>query len=188
MSFIRITVLIQTLISLMVLSSSIAFGQNVPLKKDNVKVKGPMLAHIVLNVSDIKKSAKFYQDLLNMDVTEIAESDGKTRYFLSNTDSHHKLVLMENSDLPEYNQRIIQQIAFEVPDRKSLLAQYQKLKNQPQLELKNNQISWSIYIRDPDNNNIEIFWDVRDQPFGDKKWKGEVTELSEESLKTGIPE
>lgn len=147
----------------------------------------PLLAHLVLQVSDINSSLMFYQHYLGMEVNEIAESEGETRHFLSNTQSHHKLVLMEKKDLPETAQRALQQMAFEVPDHQTLVKYYLQLKEQHKLELKNNQISWSIYVDDPDNNQIEIFWDIRNQPFGKEKWNGQTTSLSEKELLKGNP-
>lgn len=149
--------------------------------------EAPLLAHLVLQVSDINSSLMFYQNYLGMVVTEKAESEDETRHFLSNTQSHHKLVLIQKKDLPDTARRALQQIAFEVPDHQTLVKYYLKLKEQHRLELKNNQISWSIYVDDPDGNQVEIFWDIRNQPFGKEKWNGKTTSLSEEKLLKGKP-
>lgn len=121
-----------------------------------------------------------------MNLTEKAnDKDGHTRFFITNTNSHHKLVLMEQKDLPPASGRVLQQIAFEVPDHETFVRYYHKLKGQSGLELKDNRISWSIYVEDPDKNQVEIFWDIRNKPFGAKKWEGKSEDLPEKTLLKG---
>lgn len=145
------------------------------------------LSHILIHTHKAAKALSFYQETLAMRIHEKAESEGETRYFLSNNDSHHQLVLVERPALAESNERVIQQTAFNVPNHNSLVEHYLRLKDRYPLELKNNQISWSIYLHDPDGNQVEIYWDIRDQPFGEAMWKGNTEELAEEILLRGYP-
>lgn len=147
----------------------------------------PMLAHLVLQVSDPEASLKFYQEFLDMELSEKSAANSRNRFFLTNSGSHHKLVLMENKNLPDTSQRILQQIAFEVPDHPTLVQYYKRIKNKTKTELKDNQISWSVYFYDPDQNKIEIFLDTRNKPFGQEKWQGQTKPLPEETLLRGNP-
>jgi len=33
-------------------------------------------------------------------------------------------------------------------------------------------ISWAMYFDDPDGNGLEIYWDTREEPGGQKLWRG----------------
>lgn len=147
----------------------------------------PTLGHILIHTSNMEEALSFYQETLDMRINEKAQAEGEVRYFLTNNESHHQLVLKKESRLAGNEDRVIQQIAFKVPDHDSLLRYYNRLKDQNELELKNNQISWSIYLHDPDGNQIEIYWDIRDLPFGSSKWKGQSEDLTEDMLLRGRP-
>ncbi|WP_416440291.1 VOC family protein [Leeuwenhoekiella sp. A16] len=144
------------------------------------------LGHIVLQVSNLKTSQDFYKDVLNMKTHEQATYQGKTRVFLaSGDDEHHELVLQERKTANDshVNTRYLQQLAFELNDHATLVDFYKQLKNKNiALQLKNNQISWSLYFYDPDSVQIELYWDVRNEPFGKTKFKGNQKELSEDLL------
>lgn len=145
------------------------------------------LSHILIHTQNTAKTLSFYQETLAMRIHEEAESEGETRYFLSNDESHHQLVVVEKAGIAETSQRVIQQIAFNVPDHASLVQHYLRLKDRYTLELKNNQISWSVYLHDPDGNQVEIYWDIRDQAFGEAMWNGNTEKLTEEALIRGYP-
>ncbi|AHM62416.1 dioxygenase [Flammeovirgaceae bacterium 311] len=147
----------------------------------------PVLGHIMLRVSDVEASMRFYRQYLQMELKEKTTYEGVTRYFLSSTDSHHQLVLIQQQELPDREQRVLQQIAFQVADHAGLVKAYQTLKNVEGLEMEDNKISWSLYLKDPDGNKVEVYWDVRDQPFGASKWNGQTGELTAEVLLRGKP-
>jgi catechol-2,3-dioxygenase len=48
--------------------------------------------------------------------------------------------------------------------------------------IKDNQVSLSIYFPDPDDVTVEIYWDISDQPFGEKMWNGNQEDISEEKF------
>lgn len=161
----------------------VSFGQTT--SQNNSNPTPASLGHIMIYVTDIESSLAFYQQYLQMEVHEKSEGQGGIRCFLSNTDSHHQLVLIENNGITDTTQRVLQQIAFKVPDRNTFVQYYNMLKGQEDIELKNNQISWSIYLQDPDQNEIEIYWDIREQPFGKAQWNNQTTALTEEELLQG---
>ncbi|MDT0677260.1 VOC family protein [Autumnicola musiva] len=142
------------------------------------------LGHIVLQVSDLQESQKFYEDVLDMTTHEEAVYNNAKRIFLSATDSHHELVLKEGLEekIPT-DKRYLQQLAIQVKDHEELVTYYENLKSRNiPMELKDNRISWSIYIYDPDSVSVEIYWDVRKEPFGEQKLKGIQDELTPELL------
>ncbi|WP_224997684.1 VOC family protein [Cesiribacter sp. SM1] len=149
--------------------------------------KAPVLGHIMVRVSDAEASLRFYRQYLQMELKEKTTHEGETRYFLSSTNSHHQLVLIQKQNLPEQEQRILQQIAFQVSDHAGLVEAYQKLKDVDGFEMSDNKISWSLYFKDPDENKMEVYWDVRDQPFGSPKWNGQTEPLTEAALLRGKP-
>ncbi|MDT0647946.1 VOC family protein [Zunongwangia sp. F260] len=145
------------------------------------------IGHIVLQVSDLQKSQRFYEDILNMRTNEEASYNGKKRIFLSATESHHELVLKEGlQERIATSKRYLQQLAFKLNSREKLAEYYQNLERENlNPELKDNQISWSLYFYDPDSVYIELYWDVRDEDFGDQKLRGIQEELSPEQLLNG---
>jgi catechol-2,3-dioxygenase len=77
-------------------------------------------------------------------------------------------------------------LAFKLNSREKLAEYYQNLERENlNPELKDNQISWSLYFYDPDSVYIELYWDVRDEDFGDQKLRGIQEELSPEQLLNG---
>lgn len=178
-----------TAITLVLLAAALySFREtNIMLPTAQRSEQAATLSHILIHTENAAKALSFYQEALAMRIHEKAESEGETRYFLSNNDSHHQLVLMEKPALAASNRRVMQQIAFNVPDHASLVQHYLRLKDRYPLELKNNQISWSVYLHDPDGNQVEIYWDIRDQAFGEALWNGNTEELAEEALLRGHP-
>ena len=120
-----------------------------------------------------------------METKEEVNYNNRKRIFLSSTDEHHELVLVEKKsteNIPEKN-RCLQQVAFEMESQQALADTYQNLqKKSIALDLKDNQISWSIYFYDPDSVQIELYWDIRDEPFGKKQFQGNQTPLSARKL------
>ena len=156
-------------------------------KENNIDNYDQKLGHLVLQVSDTDKSTEFYTNIVGLQLRERATYDGKTRIFMSSTNEHHELVLQQqNSNAKKsesVKQRFLQQIAFEQKDHEGLVRYYKRLKkNNIHVELKNNQISWSLYFYDPDSIQIEAYWDIRKEPFGKEKFDGKQEELQESTL------
>lgn len=148
------------------------------------------IGHVVLEVSDLERSTAFYRDMLHLEVKEEAANEAERRVFLSGSEEHHELVLVkEKGPLAAWftdrfsSETAVQQIAFGVGSHEALVSYVQKLQERDvPFELKDNQIAWSIYFLDPNNIQVEVYWDVRDQPFGKQQWQGEQAELSLERL------
>jgi catechol 2,3-dioxygenase len=141
------------------------------------------IGHIHLKVRDLGRSARFYQEFLDM---KERERIGNHFVFLSGTDVHHEVALQEVGEDAKSPGRYdvgLFHTAFEVPDRKALALAYKKLKgNDIPVLVVDHRISWAIYFFDPDGNGLEIYWDARYQKDGALLWEGRDRPLSEEKL------
>lgn len=121
------------------------------------------LGHVVLYVTNIKTVADFYRDTLGF--TEIAR-DRHTALF-SGGRTHHELLLIEVGGTP--NKKEIKpglyHIGFKVADTNEELKEvYRHLKkhNVTIIGTGDHTVTHSIYILDPDGNELELYADVSD--------------------------
>lgn len=144
-----------------------------------------MPGHIVMMATDLDRTQQFYEEHLNFKTVEEVVFDGLRRIFMSASDKHHELVLLESrvKDFPPVDQRQLQQVAFEVASHEILVDYYNHIKetNIPHV-IKDNQVSLSLYFPDPDDVTVELYWDITDQPFGEKMWRGNHEDISEEKF------
>lgn len=126
------------------------------------------LQHLVLWVSDVERSVRFYRDVLGFEV--------KTRYpnaaFLrihGSADDHH-LGLFEQTGVPSPDERVARMYhsAWEVGEITDLVRARQRLIEAGALVGSSNHgVSLSLYAKDPDGLEFEIFWTVPDgKPVG----------------------
>ena len=121
------------------------------------------LQHLVLWVSDVERSVRFYRDVLGFEV--------KMRYpnaaFLKipgSLDDHH-LGLFEQTGVPRPDERVARMYhsAWEVGDLTDLARARQRLGDAGALVGSSNHgVSLSLYAKDPDGLEFEIFWTVPD--------------------------
>ncbi len=141
--------------------------------------------HIVMMVTDLDRTVQFYEKYLDFHETEEVVYDGLRRIFMSASDKHHELVLLESrvKEFPPADHRQLQQVAFEVPTHDVLVEIYNRIKQTdiPHV-IMDNQVSLSLYFPDPDDVTVEIYWDITDQPFGEQMWRGNQVEISEEKF------
>ncbi|HEV8458879.1 MAG TPA: VOC family protein [Methylomirabilota bacterium] len=119
------------------------------------------LQHLVLWVSNVERSVRFYCDVLGFEV--------KTRYpnaaFLKipgSPDDHH-LGLFEQSGLPRPDEGVARMYhsAWEVADITDLVRARRRLTEAGALVGSSNHgVSLSLYAKDPDGLEFEIFWTV----------------------------
>lgn len=144
-----------------------------------------MPGHIVMMATDLDQTQQFYEEHLNFHTNEEVIYDGLRRIFMSASDNHHELVLLESrvEEFPPIEQRQLQQVAFEVPTHDILTDYYNHIKQTdiPHV-IMDNQVSLSIYFPDPNDVTVEIYWDISDQPFGEQMWNGNQIEISEEKF------
>ena len=106
---------------------------------------------------------------------------------MSSGEMHHELALQEvgkSAALPGRYDVGLYHVAFEVPDKKTLIETYQKIKKDGiEVYPVDHRISWALYFNDPDGNGIEVYWDTRDMQHGVESWEGKDRLLNEDMLK-----
>ncbi len=123
------------------------------------------LGHVVLFVSSLTRSADFYRDTLGFH--EISR-DHVTALFSSGR-THHELLLIEVGGAPAQDRAPkpgLYHIGFKIGDGPEAAKQvFQELK-QKQVAIvgtADHSITHSIYILDPDGNELELYADVSDE-------------------------
>lgn len=131
------------------------------------------LGHVVLFVTDISKLADFYRDTLGF---REVHRDGQTALFSSGR-THHELLLIEVGGVPKAGRRGepgLYHIGFKIGDGpEALRAAYRELseKGVTIIGTGDHHMTHSLYILDPDGNELELYADVSDE------WKTDPSAL-----------
>jgi catechol-2,3-dioxygenase len=131
------------------------------------------LGHIVLYVSNLTLSADFYKKTLGF--TEI-HRDLHTALFSSGR-THHELLLIEVGGTPilkEYPKPGLYHIGFKIGNTNEELKEAMSELTSHGVSITgsaNHHVTHSLYIHDPDNNEIELYIDV------DDSWKTDTTKI-----------
>lgn len=122
----------------------------------------PIVGHIHLTVADLERSLAFYRDLLGFEVTARM---GHSAVFLSAGGYHHHIGLntWNGEGVPPAPKGYagMYHVAFLYPDRKSLAKTLKRLAEAgyPLEGAADHGVSEAIYLRDPDDNGVEIYAD-----------------------------
>ena len=123
---------------------------------------GVDIGHVHLKVSDIDRALAFYRDVLGFDVTQRM---GDEAAFLSAGGYHHHIGLntWESRGAPPPPRRTtgLYHVAIRYPDRKALAGALKRLV-EAQVPLggaSDHGVSVALYLRDPDANGIELYYD-----------------------------
>ena len=132
------------------------------------------LGHVVLYVTNLETVGNFYRDTLGF--REIHRewplavfSGGRT---------HHELLLIEVGGAPTHTTRPtpgLYHIGFKVADSsEELKGVYRELqeKQVPIIGLTDHEVTHSIYITDPDGNELELYADISDA------WKNDPSAIA----------
>lgn len=120
------------------------------------------IGHIHLKVSDLDRALGFYRDLLGFEVTQYY---GDSAVFLSAGDYHHHIGLntwqSKNAPPAPRNSAGLFHTAILYPTRKDLALILKRImyENYPIDGASDHGVSEAIYLRDPDQNGVELYWD-----------------------------
>ena len=120
------------------------------------------IGHIHLKVSDIKESLDFYCGLLGF---ELMTTYGDHAAFISAGGYHHHIGLntwtSKNGNPPPRNTTGLFHTAILLPSRKDLASLLKRLRdaNYPVSGASDHGVSEAIYLNDPDQNGVELYWD-----------------------------
>lgn len=120
------------------------------------------IGHVHLKVSDLSRSLGFYCDLLGFEITMLY---GKQAAFISAGGYHHHIGLntWHSKGLPPAPQSSVglYHTAILYPTRKDLASIYARLikEKYPVTGAADHGVSEAIYLNDPDENGVELYWD-----------------------------
>ncbi len=126
------------------------------------------LNHAVLFVSDVDRSAEFYQKALGMKV--IASRPGAAAFMRApGSDNHHDLAVMQvPTAAPPPGSVGLYHLAWEVDTIDELVESIQELMNLGALVgMSDHGVSKSIYAQDPDGIEFEVLWRVPREHWGE---------------------
>ena len=125
------------------------------------------LGHVHLKVSDIERALRFYRDVLGF---EVMQQYGDQAAFLSAGGYHHHIGLntweSKGAPPPPPGTTGLYHVAIRYPDRKALAHALKAVVDAgiPISGASDHGVSEAIYLRDPDDNGIELY---RDRPEED---------------------
>ena len=129
------------------------------------KYKAPTqtrIGHVHLKVADLRRSLRFYQDLLGFDLVTMY---GEQAAFISAGGYHHHIGLNTWHSLgaspAARNSAGLFHIAILYPTRKDLAIIFNRLleNNYPLTGASDHGVSEALYLDDPDSNGVELYWD-----------------------------
>lgn len=130
------------------------------------------IGHVHLKVSDINRSLEFYCGLLGFEVTTMYGADAA---FISAGGYHHHIGLNTwySKGMPAAPARAVGlfHTAIVYPTRKDLAIIYKRLleKDYPLTGAADHGVSEALYLNDPDNNGVELYWDRPHEQWPQKK-------------------
>lgn len=126
------------------------------------------IGHVHLKVADLERSLKFYCDVLGFELTQRYRSQAA---FVSAGGYHHHIGLNTWESLggspPPPGTTGLYHVAIVYPTRRSLAEALQRLL-QAGIRLdgaSDHGVSEALYLRDPDENGIELYWDRPQQKW-----------------------
>jgi catechol 2,3-dioxygenase len=121
------------------------------------------LGHVVFYVNELKKSSAFYRDVVGLN--EIGRIFNNRGALFSSGRSHHELLLIEVRDAPgplSGHRLGLYHVGWKVGDDPDALRAALQRAEEFGCEidgLSDHTVSQSLYLRDPDGNEVELFVD-----------------------------
>ena len=120
------------------------------------------IGHVHLKVANIERALSFYRDLLGFEITQWY---GDSAVFLSAGGYHHHIGLntwySKNAQPAPVRSAGLFHTAILYSSRKELAAALKRLfdANYPLTGASDHGVSQAIYLNDPDDNGVELYWD-----------------------------
>jgi catechol 2,3-dioxygenase len=124
--------------------------------------EGTKIGHVHLKVADIDRALKFYCDVLGF---ELMQKYGTQAAFVSAGGYHHHIGLntweSEGGSPPPPGSTGLYHLAILYPTRADLADALKRLiENDIPLDgASDHGVSEALYLRDPDGNGVELYWD-----------------------------
>lgn len=132
-------------------------------KNDPYRIpKNVRIGHVHLKVADVQRSLDFYCGLLGFEITT---SYGEDAAFISAGGYHHHIGLnmwfSKGSPPAPVRSPGLFHTAILYPERKELARIFQRLREAeyPITGASDHGVSEAIYLNDPDENGVELYWD-----------------------------
>jgi catechol 2,3-dioxygenase len=139
------------------------------------------IGHVHLKVADLERAIRFYRDVLGFELTQ---RYGKEAAFLSAGGYHHHIGLntweSEGGSRPPRGSTGLFHLAIAYPTRAELADALRRLLRAG-IHVdgaSDHGVSEAIYLRDPDGNGVELYWD-RPREQWPRTPKGELAMITE---------
>ena len=123
------------------------------------------LGHVVLYVTNLQRVAAFYREILGFN--EVAQKPGMAVFSSGRT--HHELLLIEVGGIPQVSQGPrpgLYHIGFKIGDNIDELKAAKRELEAAGVTIvgsSDHGVTNSLYIKDPDGNELELYVDVSDE-------------------------
>ena len=142
---------------------------------------GVRIGHVHLKVADIERALAFYCGVLGFQLTQ---RYGRQAAFIASGDYHHHIGLntweSKGGSPPAPGTTGLYHTAILYPTRRDLADALQRLidNNIPLDGASDHGVSEALYLRDPDQNGVELYWD-RDPSVWPRTPDGELNMVSD---------
>lgn len=120
------------------------------------------IGHVHLKVADLERALRFYNGVLGF---EVMQRYGGQAAFLSAGGYHHHIGLntweSQGGSPPPPGTTGLYHVAILYPTRRALADAFRRLMdaNVPLEGASDHGVSEALYLRDPDDNGLELYWD-----------------------------
>ena len=120
------------------------------------------IGHVHLKVADLDRALRFYRDVLGFELTQ---RYGAQAAFLSAGGYHHHIGLntweSQGGSPPPDGSTGLYHLAIVYPTRAALADALRRLRDAgvPLEGASDHGVSQALYLRDPDGNGVELYWD-----------------------------
>jgi catechol 2,3-dioxygenase len=123
------------------------------------------LGHIVLQVTDLDRSLRFYRDTLGLPLVSLAKPRERRMAFFSLGVKHHDLALIElapGAGPHDRNRAGVTHVAFKIGEDIELLKEARArmvAAGVPVVNTTEHMTTYSLYLSDPDGITVELYVD-----------------------------